>query len=155
MQYTHYLFSSVISYLGLLIGIMLVKIAPEEQRPLERYLSLTRKLFLFLIFVFIMFYYFNNQFYFITLLGYFIFILFIDYKANDSLKKSIIIYAVLGILFFLSSKNTNLFVIESSLILLYGILTASSIYNRKEKNHYKIIFYNSVFAIIANLLFFV
>ena len=155
MQFINYFFASIISYSGLLIGILLVKIAPEEQKPLEKYFILLRKILLLIIFIFLIFYYFNEYFSMLILIAYFIFLLIIEYKINDLLKKSIIIYSLIGILFFLSSKNTNLFAIESSLILLYGISTASLIYRRKEKNHYRILFYNLGFVIIANLLFFI
>ena len=155
MQSINYFFASIISFLGLLIGVMLVKIAPEEQKPLEKYFVLARKILLLGIFIFAIFYYFNYPFNLLILTAYFVFLLFMKYKINDLSKSSIITYTLLGILFFLSSKNTNLFVIESSLILLYGIPTASLIYNKKEKNHYKLLFYNIGFVIIANLLFFI
>ncbi len=154
MQFINYFFASIISFLGLFIGILLVRIAPEEQKPLEKYFVLSRKILLYLIFIFAVFYYFNDYFNLAILLTYFIFLLVIEYKVKDLLKKSIIIYAFLGILFFLSSKNTNLFTMESSLILMYGMPTASLIYNKKEKNYYKVIFYNMGFVVIANLLFF-
>ena len=154
MQFINYFFASVISFSGLVTGLMLVKIAPEEQKPLEKYLILARKTILFMIFVFIMFYYFDSRFYILTLIVYFAFLLFVEYKTNDMLKKSMLVYSVLGILFFLSSRNTNLFAIVSSLILLYGLPTASLMYKRKENNN-KIIFYNIVFILIANMLFFI
>ena len=154
MQFINYFFTSIISFLGLLIGIILVKIAPEEQKPLQKYFILLRKILLLIIFVFIIFYYFSDKFNLIILFLFFIFLLLIEYKTNHLLKKSIIIYLFLGILFFLSSKNVNLFTIESSLIMLYGLPTASLLCNIKEKNQYKIIFYNIGFVILANILFF-
>ena len=155
MQFINYFFASLISFSGLLIGIIIIKTTPEEQKPLQKYFIILRKILLLMIFIFLFFYYFNNWFYFLTLLAYSAFLLFTECKMNDLFKKTIITYISLGILFFLSSKNTNLFAIESSLILLYGLPTASLIYNRKNKNHYKIIFYNIGFIIIANLLFFI
>lgn len=155
MQFINYFFGSLISFSGLLSGILLVKIAPEEQKLLEENFSLLRKIFLLLIFIFVIFYFFNDYFSLLILIAYFIFLLFVEYKTNDLFKKSIITYIVLGILYFLSSKNVNLFVIESSLILLYGMPTASLMYNKREKNQYKIIFDNIGFIIIANLLYFI
>ena len=155
MQFITYFFVSIVSFSGLLIGISLVKIAPEEQKPLGKNFFLLRKIFLLLIFVFAIFYYYNNSFYSVSLIGYFIFLLFIEYTINELYKKSTLAYSIFGILFFLSSKNINLFIIESSLILLYGLPTASLMYNKREKNHYKILFYNVGFVIIANLLYFI
>lgn len=158
MQFINYFFASLISYSGFLIGMLLARIAPEEQKPLEKHLIFLRKLLLSAIFVFLMFYFFNSYANLIISIVYVIFLFFIEYWINGLLKKSIIIYQMLGIIFFLSSKNANLFAIESSLIFLYGLPTSSLLcnqHNKRKKNHYKLIFYNSGFIIIAILLFFV
>lgn len=155
MEFTNYFFASIVSFLGLLIGIILIKIAPEEQKTLEKNFALVRKIFLFSIFIFVIFYYFNSWFYLITLIVYGIFLLIIESKVDDLFKKSMIIYTALGVVFFLSSKNINLFTIESSLILLYGLPTASLMYKKREKNLFNIFSYNLGFIIIANLLFFI
>ena len=154
MQFLNYFFASIIAYLGLLIGIILIKIAPEEQKPLRRYFGWLRIIILLLIFLFLIFYYSNNSIYIIALLIYFIFVIFIEYKLSKLSKKSMIIYTALGIIFYLSSKNPNLFAIESSLILLYGIPNASILYSRKEKNYSEIFLHNLGFLLVANLAFF-
>ena len=152
MEFINYFFASVISFLGLLIGIILVKIAPEEQKKYKNNFSLSRKIIFSLIFVFIIFYYINLWFYLLTLVVYVVFILIVEYKTKDLFTKSMLIYGIFGILFFLSSNNIGLFTITSSLILLYGLPTASLMYKKMEKNIFKILFYNSIFIIIANLL---
>ena len=154
MQFINYFFASVISFLGLLIGILLIKIAPEEQKPLHKYFEFIRISILILIFLFLVFYYSSNPAYIIVLLFYLILIIFIELKLKNPLKKSAIICMALGIIFYLSSKNLNLFVIESSLILLYGIPTASLLYSKRENNHAKIFLYNLGFLLVANLAFF-
>ena len=155
MQFINYFFASIISSLGLLIGAMLARIAPEEQKPLQKYFHITSKVLLLLIFGFIIFYYINIKFYLFILLTCFIFLIFVEIKMKDVLNKLIANYAIFGILFFLSSKNINLFAIESSLILLYGLPAASRIYGKKYKSTLKFVSYNLIFIIIANLLFFV
>ena len=155
MQFLNYFLASVISYLGMLGGIILVKIAPEEQKPLRRYFEWLRKMILLLIFLFLIFYYSNNSIYIATLLIYFIFIVFIEYRLRSLSKKSIIIYTALGIIFYLSSKNTNLFAIESSLVFLYGMPTASIMFSKKEKNYAGIFLHNLGFLLVANLAYFV
>src|SRR3989344_981237 len=129
MQFINYFFASLVSFFGLLIGIILVSIAPEEQKPLSKYFDLIRKIFLLLIFVAV-----------------------IEYRIKDLFRKSMLNYILLGILFYASQNNTNLFVIESSLILLYGAVTTSLLYDRKLKNHFRLLFYNLGFLIIANIL---
>lgn len=153
MQFINYFFASAISFLGLLIGLILTRIAPEEQKPLLKYFYVMRKTAVFLMFVFLIFYFINNPYYIFTFILIFGFLLIIEYKINDIPKKSMITYTVFGIIFFLSSKNTNLFAIESSLILLYGLPTASLIYNAKQKNECKLLFYNAGFVAISNALF--
>lgn len=153
MQFINYFSASIISFFGLLMGVMLVKMAPEEKKPLEKYFVLLRKILLLMVFLFILFYYLNDYMNVLILIAYSVFLLFIEYGIKDLSKKSIVTYTILGILFFLSSKNQNLFTIASSLIFLYGLPTASLLYNKKEKN-YRILFYNIGFVLIANLLYF-
>ena len=153
MMFINYFFASVISFLGLVIGTILVHIAPEEQKPLETKFSIMRKFCLLLIFGFMIFYYYNNLIYSLILVLSLIFLFFTEYKIKDLLEKSFFVYFIFGILFFLSSKNTNLFVIESSLILLYGLPTASLMYKIKKKNFKEIFFHNIVFIGVANILF--
>lgn len=156
MQFTNYFFASVISFLGLLVGIILVKIAPEEQKPLEKYFIALRKILLSLIFIFPMtFYFYTGYAHFGILLIYSGFLIFIEYRMKGFFGKSIVIYTSLGAMFFLSSGNLNLFTIESSLIFLYGLPTASLIYDKKTDNQHKVLLYNLGFVIIANLLFFI
>ena len=154
MQFLNYFLTSIISYLGLLAGILLVKIAPEEQKPLRRYFEWLRKLILLLIFLFLIFYYSNSPAYIAALLIYLVFLIFIEYKSGNLLGKSIIIYTALGIIFYLSSKNPNLFVIESSLIFLHGMPAASIMFSKKEKNYAEIFLHNLGFLLVANLAYF-
>lgn len=155
MQFINYFFSSILSFSGLLIGLILISLAPEEQKPLEKHFALMKRILLPLMFAFLMLYYFNNWLYFTVLSAFLMFLMLIEFKTKDLPKKTAVTYAVFGALFYLSSKNINLFAIESSLILLYGVPTMSLAYNKKEKNRYKAIFKNIWFILISNLLFFI
>ena len=150
MQFTNYFFASLSSFLGLLTGTLLIRIAPEEQKPLGKYFVLLKKLLLLFAFAFLAFYYFGSWLYFIGLSALFAFLLFFEYKIKNSSKKSVIFYLMLGILFYLSSKNTNLLATESSIVLLYGIATASIEFSKKKP--YKTLFYCTGFIVISNLL---
>ena len=151
MQSINYFLASITSFSGLLIGLILMKIAQEEQKPLKKYFVLFRKILLFVIFAFLVFYYFNEFFYFIALILLMLFLLLIEYKVKDLSKSSALIYAILGILFYLSSKNTNLFAIESSLILMYGLPAMSLIYNKNKSQ--QMLPYSAAFIAVSNLLF--
>ena len=154
MQFVIYFVVSLLSYLGLAAGIALVKIAPEEQKPLEKLAKTLSRILLFLIFGFILFFYFNDLFSFLVLLAYFAFLVFANHKVKDSLKLSMLNYAVIGVLLPLSAKNVNLFAIESSLIFLFGTLNGCNLYDKKGKNYFKIIFYNLGFLILATAVYF-
>jgi len=155
MQFINYFIASLISYLGLLIGFLLVKIAPEEQKPLEKIFLILRKAILLLIFGFVTLYYYSNPAYLPILILSFIFLLFIEYKAKSILRKSMLAYSILGILFFLSSKNINLFTIISSLILLHGLPAGSLLYDKRQKNLFEVFLQNIGFIITANFLYFI
>ena len=152
MQFANYFFASIISFLGLVMGFMLVKIAPEEQKPLIKYFNFAKIFFLLLVFIILLFYYSYSSIYILGLIACCVFLLYIEHKMSDLQKKSMIVYAVFGFLYFLSSKNTSLFVLESSLILLYGIF-ASSMLEMKPKIYEKFLAKNAVFVLIASALF--
>ena len=154
MQFINYFLASFVSFSGLLMGIVLVKIAPEEQKPLHGYFELLRKILLFLIFSFLLFYYSSKLYYIAALLLYLLFIIFLEYNLRDLLKRSMIIYTALGVIFYLGSKNINLFAIESSLILLYGIATSSLIFSKKDKNYSQIFLYNMGFLLVSSIAYF-
>lgn len=152
MLFLHYFFASVLSFLGLLAGIIIIKIAPEEQKPLKEYLVWTKRLLLLLIFIFTIAYYYNSIPHLLVLAILLIFLLIFEFKVV-SLEISSLSFAALGFIFFLSSINISLFAIESSLIFLYGIAAASLLYDRKGRSHSKMLLYNFVFVIAATLLY--
>ena len=154
MQFINYSFASLLSFFGLLIGIFLLRIAPDEQKQLKRYFILLRRIILILIFIFLLFYYFSSIFYLSSLVAFFLFMVLLEFKVKNMPKNSLITSSALGILFFLSSKNINLFAIVSALAFLYGLPTASLIYNKKEKNHFTVVINNIGFLIMSNVLYF-
>lgn len=150
MQPLIYFFASLSSFLGFLIGSALMRIAPEEQKPLGKYLAMLKKMLLSLAFLFFELYYFGNWPYFIAVAAIFAAIFLIEHKLKNQFKKSALIYAAWGILFFLGSKNMNLLAIVSSIILLYGATAAST---ESKKGRYNALFYGLIFIAISNLLF--
>ena len=153
MQFINYFLSSLVSFSGLLIGIFLVKIAAEEQKPLRKYFAWAKRALLLLIFAFFIFYYHENILLSAVLSMLLAALLFFEFTFKDSLKKSMAAYSALAFLFFFSSNNIKLFAIESSLILLYGMPAASLVYNRKSRDRYRMLLCNAIFIVIANLLF--
>jgi hypothetical protein len=146
----NYFLASIVSYLGLLLGIILIRLAPEEQKPGKKYFILSRKVLFFLIIAFLLFFYRINLI-FSSLLLMFLLVLMLANKMR--LEKNVLVYILLGTVFFLSSRTENLFVIESALIFLYGIPTASL--QLKKKNYFDILVRNLWFFVPVILLYLV
>ncbi len=153
MQIIHlnYFLVSIIAYLGLFLGVILIKLAPEEQKPGKKYFILFKKILFFLILASLLFFYEINIIFSVILLV-FIFILMFNKKIR--LDKAYLIYFLLGIVFYLSSKIFNLFIIESILIFLYGIPNSSLELNLKKKNYYDI-FVKNLWFFVPVILFYV
>ncbi|MDP7322742.1 MAG: hypothetical protein QF729_02255 [Candidatus Woesearchaeota archaeon] len=152
ITYLSYFLASIVSYLGLLLGIILIKFAPEEKKPGKKYFILLKKILFFLILVSLLFFYKVNII-LTTVLLFFIIVLMLNGKIN--LDKSALVYFFLGIIFYLSSKILNLFIIEAVLIFLFSIPTASLILNLKKRNYYAVFVKNLWFFAPVIALYFI
>lgn len=150
MQFLNYLLLSIAAFSGIILGIILIKIAPEEQKPLMRYFTASKKILLALMFLFLIFFYvFDKLSLFLSVLLLFP-ALFVELKSKDSARKMSELFALLGIMFFLSSPNQNLLAIISAIIFLYGALFSSIIYSG---NLMRILASGSPLIIVSNALF--
>jgi|TARA_Y100000310_G_C20656250_1_gene802128 hypothetical protein len=146
----NYFLASIISFLGLLLGIILIKFAPEEQKPGKKYFMAFKTIIsILVVLVFIIFSKFN-VFAFTGLLVFVLLLFNKKFKNNDAL-----IYLVLGTILALSYKNINLFLIESVLIFLYGIPAASLTFNVKKKNYIEVFKKNIWFFIPIIIIYFI
>jgi len=154
ITYLNYFLASIIAYLGLLLGVILIRLAPEEKKPGKKYFILFKKTLFFLILASLLFFYKVNII-LTTILLFFIIILILNKKID--LEKSSYVYFFLGIIFYLSyfSKIFNLFIIETVLIFLFGIPTSSLILKLKKKNYYDIFVKNLWFFVPIVLLYFI
>ena len=152
INYLSYFLASILSYLGLLLGIILIKLASEEQKPGKKYFILLKKILFFLIIAPLLFYYKTNPVLAIILLA-FVVISILNKKIN--LERSSRVYFFLGVVFYLSSKFLNLFVIESILIFLYGIDHASLMLDLRKRNYLHIFAKSLWFFVPLILLYFV
>jgi len=152
MQIINYFLASIISYLGLLLGIILIKIAPEEQKPGKKYFTLLKKItFFFIVFFILIFYKLNIVILFIILF----LLLFMLLNKKIKLEKSPLVYFIFGTILYIGKIDINLFIIESVLIFLYGVPEASSTFNIKKKNYKDIFLKNLLFFIPIILLYFI
>lgn len=153
VTYLNYFLAAIIAYLGLLLGVILIKLASEEQKPGRKYFILLKKIIFFFILAFLLFLYKVNIFLSLILLS-FILILMSNKKIN--LSKSPLVYFSLGVIFFVSyySEIFNLFIIESILIFLFGVPNASLILNLKKRNYYEVFIKNLWFFVPVIILYF-
>lgn len=118
MQLLNYSLISLISFSGLLVGMLLAFTAKEELEPGKKYFLLLQKLTLLLILIFLLNFFNINLYLRIIIYILFIFLMTINIKSQ-------IIYPILAVVFFLSSKDINLFITNSILIFFYGFPTGS------------------------------
>src|SRR3989338_2436871 len=150
ITYLNYFLASIISYLGLLVGLIIIKLAPEEHKPGKKYFILLRKILFFLILVPLLLSY-KVHFILLIVVLLFVIVLIISNKINLNISERV--YFILGIVFYLSSKIFNLFIIESVLIFLYGIPNASLLL--KKRNYFDIFIRNLWFFVPVVLLYFI
>ncbi len=118
MQLLNYSLISLISFSGLFAGMLLAFAAKEELEPGKKYFMLLQKTILLLIVIFLL-NFFNVALY-LRIISYVLLIALLSFSI-----KSQLIYPCLAAVFFLSSKNPELFITNSILIFFYGFPTGS------------------------------
>ncbi len=154
MQLLNYSLISLISFSGLLIGMILAFTAKEELDPGKKYFILLQKLTLLIILIFLLNFLDIIIYFRIIIYALFIFLMTINIKSQA-------VYPILAVVFFISSKDINLLIINSILIFFYGFPTGSLfakklIKMRKLfvlKNIFLSYFWFVVIAIILKLIF--
>lgn len=139
-----FLITSILSFLGLFVGMILVKIAPEEKKPGKKHFLLLQNITFSLSVLFLL-YYLKLNILIIILMMIILIIMLIKQNIRDNIKRSMIFYFLFSLIFVLSVKNDNLFLIESVSVFIFGMATGSILL--KKKNHLEIILKNSIFFI--------
>lgn len=116
---TNIILTFLIAASGFLIGLILKKIAKEEIKPGKIYFIWMQNILLMLAAIFFA-YSFNLNLLLLIGIG-----LIITGAVTLVKPKAIIGYPILIILFILSIKNTNLLILISSIIFLYGFPSAA------------------------------
>lgn len=149
MQLLNYFLISIISFLGILIGMLLAFTAKEELEPGKKYFMLMQKIILLLIIIFLLNFFNINLYLRIIIYILFILLMIINIKSQ-------IIYPALGVVFFLSSKDINLLITNSILIFLYGFpagsLFAKKLIKKKKSFVLKNIFLNYFWFVIITII---
>lgn len=149
-----FILTAVISFLGLLLGLVLAQKAPEEIHAFKKYLPFAQLLIFVLIFV--VFFAFLPFFIALALLVLsFAFIFIFWHKKNLNTLD----YIVLGVLFALTSLSAELHWYMTLLVFLFGIITGAlyfALHTRPTKK--KIVFHKHSnqhldFGVMTRLLF--
>lgn len=145
-----YFLAPVISYLGLLVGIILVKMSPEEQAPGKKYFILMKSILAFLIAMVFLFSMSLNVVFIGILAVLLASLLYWKKNALDGM----VAYIVFGTIIGLSYTMAGFFLVQSVLVFLYGIPSASLGFSAKKKNYLRIFGKNALFFIPIILIYF-
>jgi len=137
MQLLNYSLISILSFSGLLVGMLLAFTAKEELEPGKKYFILLQKLTLLLILIFLLNFFDVNIY--SRIIMYILFIVLMTFNI-----KSQVIYPLLAAVFFLSSKDINLFITNSILIFFYGFPTGS-LFAKKLIKKKKLVVFKKIF----------
>ena len=139
-----------VAYLGLLAGLIIMRASKEEQKKGKKYFKIVRDVVLVLMVMVLLFYNFNLSSMLVCLL--------IVLLRLIKLKGSYFMYPVFGFVFYFSLTDLNLLLIESFLIFVYGLVSASLLIEFKNNDWFgmssKILLKHSSFILISFLLMF-
>lgn len=150
MNLLNYSLAAIIAYLGLFVGFILAIIAKEELKAGKKYFLFLQRIILLLIFVFLLIF---IKLSYILVLLVLVFIMVYLLKRKKEFNELPYIYLILSIIFYLSSKKLDLFLIESSLIFLYGLPTGSLLTQKSKKETMINILKNVLFIVVALVLY--
>ena len=150
MNILNYSLTALASYIGLFMGLILALISKEEIKPGKKYFIFLQKAILSVIFIVLFIFLKLN--YIVVLLLIACIIIYITKKKKE-FNDTIYTYILLSAIFYLSSKNINLFIIEASLIFLYGLPTGTLLTTKDKKQTTINILKNIPFILIAIILF--
>jgi len=125
-----YFLAAIISYLGLIVGNILIFMAPEELKPGKKVFIFLRMILGLSMFIILLTYYLGDPIVFAGIILLLILIFALYWK---NIMSEYYEYVILSIIFFLSYTNQTLFIIESLLIFIFGLPTASLYTNYKKK----------------------
>jgi len=138
------------AYFGLVAGLIIMRASKEEQKKGKKYFRIGRDLILVLMVLVLLFYNFNLSSMLVCLL--------IVLLRLINLKESYFMYPVFGFIFYFSLTNLNLLLIESFLIFIYGLISASLLIDFKNKDWFgmssRILLQHISFILVSFLLMF-
>jgi len=146
MEFLTYFIVSILAYLGIIIGSIIIIFAPEEKKGIKYFIGVNYFLFYIALLFVILFSGFN---FLIIVLSLIFGILFVIYKT----KQIYTAYLNFAVVFYVSSGSINPFLVISSIVFIYGLSSGAIIMNPKEKKKSFVkALYLIFFVILANIL---
>jgi polyferredoxin len=127
MELLPYILTNIVTFLGLISGIVLYYIAPEEMPDGEKYLIFMRNVVIALITYFLVALYVDNIFLKIVPAM----IVFLTLTYADASNSTL--FVLLALPFYFSSPSKDAFFIQSCLIMLSGFVIGSLLVHRMKK----------------------
>jgi len=146
MNFLNYLLVALISFLGLIAGIIIISMAKEEQRPGRKYFMVTKDIILLLI-IFFLGYYLKLISIIFVLLILAVYLLK-KYKFRK-LKEDYLVYSILGLALFISKDMDNLFLIIASLTFIYGLIYGAVIRRKSIKDNLILMLKNVGYLVVS------
>lgn len=128
MEFWQYLSILLVCFLGIISGYFISLIAPEELRKGKTYFEWLARIIVFLIMLFFILIYETSSVFII------IFVIIVISLITISKTYLDYLYSLFSIIIFTVSNNQNFLIIESSLIFILGIITASLFMIKFEKD---------------------
>ena len=145
-----YFLAPMISYLGLLVGMALILMCREEQKPGKRYFIILKKILLFLsISVFLFFIGIS-----IILLASLsaLMALLLSWEKMP-VKNDMLAYLIFGIIIAMSYASQQYFMIQSVIVFIYGLPASSFAFDARKKNYLGMFGKNAVFFIPVIIIY--
>ncbi|MFH1641663.1 MAG: hypothetical protein ABIC04_02075 [Nanoarchaeota archaeon] len=133
----------IVTYLGLAVGLIIMKASKEEQKQGIKYFLVAQKAILLLLCIMLLYY---LELSFITIIT----VSAIAIMHN----KTKYIYPILGFVFYLSLENLNLLLLVSITIFCYGLVSSAILINFRKKDYGRILASHATFLIVAAILIF-
>lgn len=146
MQTLSYSLAAIIAYLGLLTGVLISRFTKEELEPGKKHFRRLKTVIFLLIVVFFSYFSIKNMEILSIIFAAVALAIFLVYfthfgaklKTKIPIKDPHISYLALAAIFYLSARISALFVIESSLIFLFGLpMGALLACAARDKNRFK------------------
>jgi len=145
-----YLLAVVVSFLGLLVGSLLIFMASEEQKPGKKYFIFVQNMVFALISALLLFFYNLN----IILVIMVPLIMFILMHYTKDGKRSYVLFPLIGVVFYLVFVDNLLLIILSLLTFIYGLVTAFLLIDVKNKKSvFRVVLVHAPFLVTALLPF--